>query len=422
MSGLASFLDTTQDQTVGRLGDLQWSWPYALGLAIFFLLRGLYLRRPLTRNHVLGAVALAVIARLAYDSGRGVLGFIALALAGAVLVFPKTTKAAPEELGRVFALVNRSRDDPLAPFVMHSAKGYFFNSDGTAALGYRARLGIAAVAGDPVGERTDFADLIEEFQAHCRSNGWRVAVLAAGEYCAPLWSRHGLRTVPIGRDVVIDVASFTLQGRQWRNLRQAVQRTHNAGITTEVRSERGLDKETLAELRRLVASSDHRHANRGFSMILDHLLDGRTPGILLAIARDAEGRAVAFHRYATADEGRMLTLDVPYRSADAPNGVDERLSVDMVHHGKEHGGEKVSLAFAAFPEIFESTHRGAGQQAVYVATHLLDPLIRIESLYRFVRKFRALDGQRFAMVRLRQVAFVLAAFLVLEFVPHRRRS
>jgi len=144
--------------------------------------------------------------------------------------------------------------------------------------------------------------------------------------------------------------------------------------------------------------------------------------MLLAIARDADGAPVAFHRYATADRGRVITLEVPWRAANAPNGVDERLSVDVARYGQQHGARTLSLAFAAFPEIFDDPHRSVGKELAYLATHTLDPLIAVESLYRFVRKFRALDGQRFVMIRLRQVAFVLGAFLILEFVPHRKRD
>ncbi len=420
MTGTASALDlASAHRSFGHFDGL---WPYALALAIFFLVRGLYLRRPLVRSHIIAAVALLVIARLGYDAHRGIIGFLALALAGAVLVMPKASRATPEDRQRVFALVDKTKDDALAPFVLHSAKSFYFNAEGTAALGYRARLGIAAVAGDPVGDAYEFPALIEEFIAFTQENGWRVAVLAASESCAPLWARHGLRAIPIGRDVVIDVALFTLQGRKFRNLRQAVQRTRNVGVSTEVIPEAELDRELRAELSAIVDAAHGGHQNRGFSMILDHLLDGRHPGLLIAVARDARGVPIAFHRYASADGGRMLTLDVPWRSADAPNGVDERLSVDMVMYGREHGGEKVSLAFAAFPEIFDDRHRSLGKKLVYRATHFLDPLIAIESLYRFVRKFHALNGRRFAVIKLRQVGWVLFAFLLLEFVPHRRRE
>ena len=50
-----------------------------------------------------------------------------------------------------------------------------------------------------------------------------------------------LRAIPIGRDVVIDVADFEMTGRKFRNLRQAVKRTHNRGITTEIIREQDLD-------------------------------------------------------------------------------------------------------------------------------------------------------------------------------------
>ncbi|MEO9222095.1 MAG: phosphatidylglycerol lysyltransferase domain-containing protein [Mycobacteriaceae bacterium] len=420
MNGTVSALDlASAHRSFGHFDGL---WPYALALAIFFLVRGLYLRRPLVRSHIIAAVALLIIARLAYDGDRGVIGFVALALAGAALVMPKASRPTPEDRQRVFALVDQTKNDALAPFVMHSAKSFFFNAEGTATLGYRARLGIAAVAGDPVGDAYDFPALIEEFIAFTQENGWRIAVLAASESCVPLWQRHHLRAIPIGRDVVIDIESFTLTGRRFRNLRQGVQRTRNVGVTTEVIAEAELDRETRAELMAIVDVAHGGHQNRGFSMILDHLLDGRHPGVLIAMARDNHGTAVAFHRYASADGGRMLTLDVPWRLPEAPNGVDERLSVDMVAYGREHGGEKVSLAFAAFPEIFDDNDRTLGRKLVYRATHFLDPLIKIESLYRFVRKFHALDGQRFAVIKLRQIGWVLFAFLLLEFVPHRHRE
>ena len=57
-----------------------------------------------------------------------------------------------------------------------------------------------------------------------------------------------LRAVPIGRDVVIDVATFDMVGRKYRNLRQAVQRTQNFGVTTEVVDEQSLGDVLLAEL------------------------------------------------------------------------------------------------------------------------------------------------------------------------------
>ena len=328
-------------------------------------------------------------------------------------------------LEQVWALVNATRGDALAPFAMHSSKSYYFNADKSAAIAYRTRLGFAVVSGDPIGDDTEFDDLVAGFVRMCRSRGWQIIVLAGGERHLGLWSSETVGqpvvAVPIGRDVVVDVRHFTLKGRRFRNLRQAVQRTHNCGITTEIVDEHELDAPLTAELSEVLYAA-HRAArtDRGFCMNLDGALQGRLPGIKLAIARDRDGRVAAFHRYATAGEGTEVSLDVPFRRRDAPNGVDERLSVDMITDAKSHDALRLSLAFAAFPEIFDAGRPGVLQRVALWSIHLLDPLIRLESLYRYLRKFHALSDRRYVVLCVHHIPAALMVLLSLEFVPRPR--
>jgi lysylphosphatidylglycerol synthetase-like protein (DUF2156 family) len=268
--------------------------------------------------------------------------------------------------------------------------------------------------------------LIADFAAHCHAHGWRIVVLACSERRLALWSDpkvlgQSLRPVPIGRDVVIDVADFSMAGRSFRNLRQAVQRTHNGGITTEIVVEQNLDGRQVAELTEVLrASRKGPHSDRGFCMSLDGVLEGRLPGIQLIVARDKAGRAQGFHRYATAGGGSDITLEVPWRRRGAPNGIDERLSVDMVGAAKDAGAQRLSLSFAPFPEIFDEKDRGRMQSVIHWLIHLLDPLIALESLYRYLRKFHAMDQRRYALVSLTQVIPLIYVLLSLEFMPRRR--
>lgn len=88
----------------------------------------------------------------------------------------------------------------------------------------------------------------------------------------------------------------------------------------------------------------------------------------------------------------------------------------MVDWGREQGVERVSLAFAPFPDLFVKRNRlGILTKIAYGAVHLLDPLIRVERLYRYLRKFHAFDKQRFVMLRRRQILIVAVALLLLEF-------
>ncbi len=60
---------------------------------------------------------------------------------------------------------------------------------------------------------------------------------------------------------------------------------------------------------------------------------------------------IGAHRYLWAGK-QDLSLDFPLRAAEAPNGMDERLIAEVVEWGATRGVERVSLAFAPFPDLF----------------------------------------------------------------------
>jgi lysylphosphatidylglycerol synthetase-like protein (DUF2156 family) len=419
---LAHDHDRAHWQAAGRLG-----WSLTVLAAVALVARGIFLGRPVTAMHAVAAAGLVIAGLGAHVLSFDLLGDMLIAGSGLALMWPTAAHPQPADLARVWRLVNATSGDPLAPFAMQARKCYHFSADGAAALAYRTRMGYAVVSGDPIGDETQFPQLVADFAAMCHARGWRMVVLACSERRLGLWSDpavigQSLRQIPIGRDVVIDVSSFEMVGRKFRNLRQAVQRTHNFGITTEIVAEQELDEKQLAELTDVLrASPSGAHTERGYCMNLDGALEGRYPGILLILARDASGRVQGFHRYATAGGGSDVTLDAPWRRRGAPNGIDERLSIDMVAAAKDAGAQRLSLAFAAFPELFDAKQRGRLQSLFYVLIHLLDPLIALESLYWYLRKFHSPGERRYALASLTQLFPLIYVLLSLEFMPRRRR-
>jgi len=408
----------------GPTGRLEWSLTVLAAVAL--IARGIFLGRPVTARHALVAMLLLFAGIGAHVLFFDLLGDVLIAGSGLALMWPMSAHRQVGDLSRIWALIKATSGDPLAPFAMQAGKCYLFSANGKAALAYRTRIGYAVVSGDPVGDETQFPDLVADFANMCHAHGWRIVVLACSERRLQLWTDpkvlgQSLHPVPIGQDVVIDVSSFETVGRKFRNLRQAVQRTHNCGITTEIVGEQKLDGRQRAELTEVLrASSSGARTDRGYCMNLDGVLEGRYPGIQLIVARDRSGRVQGFHRYATAGGGSDITLDVPWRRPGAPNGIDERLSVDMINAARDAGARRVSLAFAAFPEIFDDKQRGRMQSLFYWLIHLLNPLIALESLYRYLRKFRSPDQRRYALVSLTQLVPLIYVLLSLEFMPRRR--
>ncbi|BDB42882.1 hypothetical protein Mkiyose1665_44230 [Mycobacterium kiyosense] len=402
------------------------AWSLTVLAAVALIARGIFLGRPVTVMHAVAATSVLLGGLFAHLLGFALPGGVLIASSGLVLMWPTAARPRPDELPKVWALIEATKQDPLAPFAMQTGKCYLFDETGTAALAYRTRLGFAVVSGDPIGAEERFPALVADFAALCHSRGWRIAVLACSDRSLSLWRDadtigQSLTAVPFGRDVVIDVEDFEMSGRRFRNLRQAVRHTHNRGITTEVVDEQSLTDAQRAELAEMLrASPKGAHTDRGFCMSLDGVLEGRYPGVQLIIARDAAGRVQGFDRFTTAGSGSDISLDVPWRRRDAPNGIDERLTVDMIAAARKAGAQRLSLAFAAFPELFGEHPRGL-LRVCYRLVHILDPLISLESLYRYLQKYHAMDARRYVLISLTQLVPLLVVLLSLEFMPRRRR-
>lgn len=322
----------------------------------------------------------------------------------------------------VAALVQDPGADTLAPFALRRDRSYVTSPDGRAAVAYRVLCGTAVAGGDPVGDPCSHQAAADAFLALCARNNWRVAVLGASDQAKPLWP--GLRAVGIGDEAVLDVATFDLAGRPMRNVRQAVARTHNAGVRTEVYWQARLPAGVGAELAAVVGRWAGRE--RGFSMNLDGLSGDRPgpdrPPCLIALARDRTGAVVGFQRYASCAGGAVLTLDAMPRLRGAPNGVNERLIADTVWYAKVLGVQRVSLNFAAFRSLLEADRHGGRERLGYRMLRLLDPLIKVEPLYRFNAKFGPSWQPRSVLVgSLGYVGWVLVAALGMEFaLPYDR--
>ena len=129
------------------------------------------------------------------------------ALAFRVVRDDGTTSAADRERAR--ALVHAHGGGTLDYFALRPDKSYFFTAAGDAMLAYAYLGGHALVSADPVGPAAAKARAIDEFVAFCRARGWQPAFLAVREADLPLYERHGLRSLYLGDEAVIDCARFS---------------------------------------------------------------------------------------------------------------------------------------------------------------------------------------------------------------------
>ena len=415
--------------------------PGALGLTFVYGTVGLFLERNGIRPGLSMPLALReVAARLVGFAGPlrlpddyvwlpvslTVIGALLVAGGAGFLLAPVADhrRRQADERARIRAMVERPDGDTLDPFALRTDKSYVFSPDGRAAVAYRYVRGVGLGSGDPVGAPASFPAAIDAFIAHCDGRGWRPALLGVRDALLPIYREAGMRAHYLGDEAVIDVASFTLDGRRMRPVRQAYNRVSNFGLTTEIRREGELARPTRDALRALAARARHGAPERGFSMALDGLLTGRDGDCVVAITFEPDGTPLAFQRYVPCRAGRGLSLDAMRREKRGPNGVNERMIADVVLWARDHDIDQVSLNFAFFRAWLDTGAELSRFQSLEAwIVRRFNPYFQIESLLTFNAKFEPRWVPRYLVYRsIAELGSVAVAAMSAEaFLPFDRR-
>ncbi|WP_424534763.1 phosphatidylglycerol lysyltransferase domain-containing protein [Sphaerisporangium viridialbum] len=372
-----------------------------------------------TRHHVPWALerALGGAATLdLYRSGRppswvnfviGLLSAIAVLVAFAVLFRSQRAKAElpPESEERIRALVEAygSRDS-LGYFTTRRDRAAIFSPSGKAAVSYRVVAGVCLAGGDPIGDVEAWGPAIRAWMDEARRYGWAPAAIGPSEAAAHAYARAGLRVLELGDEAVIETGSFSLEGRDMRGVRQAVNRVKRAGFTLRIRRHADLSQEEMRHIIERAAAWRGTETERGFSMALGRLGDPADGSCVLVEARDADGKLAALLSFVPwGDDG--LSLDLMRRDRGSDNGLMEFMVAGLVAQAGELGVKEISLNFAMFRSVFEGGARlGAGPVlrlwrctlVFFSRWWQLESLYRANAKYhpRWVPRFLAFDDTR----------------------------
>jgi lysyl-tRNA synthetase class 2 len=276
--------------------------------------------------------------------------------------------------------------DTLSFFKLRTDKHHFFDRSHRAFVGYRIETGVLLVSGDPVGPAEAVPGLLRDLCGFAEARGLALGVVGASEEFAELARGAGLGSFYIGDEAIVELASFSLEGRAIRKLRQAVTRVRKAGYTVALQP---MGELAEAELRELEEVSDRwrgEEPERGFSMAIDSLRGDHLDESLVVVARDAEGEVRGFLHFAPCSGRPAVSLGLMRRERDTVNGLTEYLVVSAIEMLRERGVEEMSLNFAAFARWLRSPS-GLVERTLGRVVTLANPFFQIESLYRFNAKF-----------------------------------
>ncbi len=300
-------------------------------------------------------------------------------------------KSLPGPAVRRFAaeIVRAHGRDTLSFFKLRADKHYFFNADRTAFVGYRIEAGVMLLSGDPVGPPERLSELLGAVRAFASARALKLGVVGASERALDLYRALGLQTLYLGDEAIIELRTFSLEGRPIRKVRQSVTRLTKAGFSAECATLADLDESAIAQIEHVVELGRLGSPEIGFSMAMDSIRGEREQDTLFVLARDESdpARPIRGLLHFVPCYGRpAASLSMMRRDPDTPNGLTEFLVCRAVELLRDRGVEEMSLNFATAARYMHDPQNPV-ERLIGRLARVFNPYFQIESLYRFNAKF-----------------------------------
>lgn len=338
---------------------------------------------PATRygNHFISSI---------YVVGAVTMGYALLMLLRPVLVRRPATS---EEREMAKAIVEAYGRSSLARFTLLSDKLYYFGPGGSV-VAYAVVSRAAVALGDPIGPPDSIAAAITGFAGHSARNDWQPAFFQTLPDHLENYRAAGFQTLCVGYEAIVELASFTLEGKENKNLRSAVNHMTKLGFHTE------LHRPPLSDdlLRALRAVSDGwltmtKGTEKRFSLgWFDDDYICNSP--VMAVHAPA-GAITAFANIVPEYQINEITIDLMRHQPQAEHGTMDFLFAELFQWAKVEGYAAFNLGLSPLAGVGEKPEDPAVERAAHLIYEHMNRFYSFAGVRAFKEKFHPVWSPRY---------------------------
>lgn len=305
----------------------------------------------------------------------------------------------PHERARAEALLKLYGQAAEDYFKLWPDKSYFFSSSGNCVVAYGVSGSFAVVLGDPVGPAEEIEEATAEFLDFCQENGWGLAFHNTLPDFLPVYDALGLRRLQIGEEALVDLTTFSVEGKRGRWLRKSVNKLEREGVLLEL-IRPPVPEAILAEAQEVSDEWLTIPGRRERTFTVGQFIKEYVEQTPLLVARSASGRMVAFVNIIPSYAPGQATADLMRRRREAPNGIMDYLFIKLFEYNRAQGFNSFSLGLApltGYEEIGKETT--LEEKALRSLSQRLDFLFSFSGLRQYKGKFATEWRPRYAVYR-----------------------
>ncbi len=317
-----------------------------------------------------------------YTVGALTVGYALLMLMRPVFVRQAATADAR---ARAKVIVEAFGCSSLARYALFDDKAYYF-SPGGSVVPFVAKGRAAVTLGDPIGPAGDIADVIQGFVDFCQRNDWLPAFYQTLPDHLEAYKTAGFDILAIGQEAVVDLTTFSLDGKPNKHLRNTINTFSKKGYRAEYIAP-PLPAVLLHELR---AVSDEwltmmHGTEKRFSLgWFDDDYIGNGP---VMVVYTPEGMISAFANILPEYQLNESTIDLMRHRTEVEEGTMDFLFLALFQWAKAQGYAGFNLGLSSLAGIGERKDDPAVERALHYIYEHINQFYNFSGLHQFKEKF-----------------------------------
>jgi phosphatidylglycerol lysyltransferase len=231
-------------------------------------------------------------------------------------------------------------------FKTYSDKMIFFPESRKAFIGYRISGSFAVVLENPVTENEqEMIKCIRQADTYFYQNGLKSIYYRIPEESLPVYHELRKKHLLIGQEGIVDLSSFTLEGRDRKYIRNAINKVSGMGYKVKVHTppvKDGILQKIKSVSNEWLNETGRREIIFSQGMFIWDELKQQT----ILTVESAEEKIIAFLNIIPDYNKGETTYDLIRKTADAPNGVMDFILVELFNYSKSMNFNSVNLGFA----------------------------------------------------------------------------
>lgn len=296
-------------------------------------------------------------------------------------------------------------------------KNVFYNSKKTVLMQYRPYKDNIVVLGDPVGERRDFEEAIDEIIEFAASMDMKVSFYEVKGENLELYADQGFSFIKIGEDATVNLKEFTYEGKRNKNLRKQHNRINNVDYSVEM----VYPPFEAAFMERLREISDNwigEKAEMGYSLgSFDKYYLNTAP---IFILKDEKKDIIAFANLLPVVNTKKISIDLMrYNREKCQNNEMDLLFLGLIDWAKEEDYEEFYLGMAPLSNVGDKKYSGTKEKAIRLIYEYGNKFYSFQGLRYFKEKFHPEWSGRYIIYK--NDMELLDVFISILNIVHRQK-